>query len=268
MLWEELTAKNFPEKIRESSGVCILPIGVLEKHGDHMPLGTDMFFGQAICKKSAEIEKAIVFPYYFLGQIAEARHCPGCIAPSHRLIMDALLEMCDEIHRNGFKKIIICSSHGGNHFFLPFFLQEMPRLNRSYNVYSYYAGGLNDEQRKTIRDLTKFDDLGQHAGLTETAAIMHLRPDLIDMNVMNPKDSVKLGRLAKLKEKGVYSGFDWYADFPNHFAGDPSLATPELGKVVFDFACDNFVEVIRAVKADDESEKMIKEFNLAAQKPV
>jgi creatinine amidohydrolase len=266
MLWENLSAKNFMENVKASGEVCLLPIGVLEKHGDHLPVGTDMITGQAVCKKAAEIEKAVVFPYYFLGQIAEAKHYPGCIAASHRLIMDTLLEMCDEIHRNGFKKIIICSSHGGNHFFLPFFLQQMPGLNRPYNVYSYYISTLNNEQRKLIVDTAKYDDLGQHAGLTETATIMYLRPELVDMSVQNPKDSVSKDRLADLRSKSVYSGYNWYAEYPYHFAGDPSLATPELGKIYFDIVCENLAEVIRAVKADDVSEKLINEYNMAAKK--
>ena len=99
MLWEELTAKEFPDCVKESEGICVLPIGVLEKHGNHLPVGTDMYTGQAVCKKAAEMEKSIVFPYYFLGQIAEARHFPGCISASHRLLMGALREMCDEICR-------------------------------------------------------------------------------------------------------------------------------------------------------------------------
>jgi len=267
MLWEELSTKNFKKKIKESSGVCVLPIGVLEKHGDHLPLGTDMFIGQAVCKKAAEMEKAVVFPYYFLGQIAEARHYTGCIAASHKLIMNALLEMCDEIYRNGFNKIIIASSHGGNCHFLPFFLQEMPRLNRSYCAYSYFVHNLKNSQEKSICKLAKTKDMGYHAGLLETAIMMYLRPDLVDMKVQDASESVSKERLAKLREIKVFTGFNWYSEFPYHFAGDPSPATPEFGKVVFDIFCNNLAEVIHAVKSDNESGEMIKEYNKAGLNP-
>ena len=267
MLWEELTAKKYPLCVKECGSVCLLPIGVLEKHGNHLPLGTDMYTGQAVCKKAAEIEASIVFPYYFFGQISEARHYPGCIAASHRLMMDALLEMCDEIHRNGFKKIIIVSSHGGNSHFLPFFAQEMPRLDRNYNVYTYFIGHIKEEQRRAICDFAQTTDLGAHAGLSETAVIMHLRPDLVDMSAQDPMESRSLGRLAELRDKGVFTGFNWYAEYPYHFAGDPSLASAELGKMIFDMMCNNLAEIIRAVKEDEISEKMIREFSLAGQKP-
>ena len=283
MLWEELTAESFPKSIKESNGVCILPVGVLEKHGNHLPLGTDMIIGQAVCKKSAEIEKSVVFPYYFMGQIAEARHSPGCICASHRLIMDALLEMCDEIHRNGFNKIIIYSSHGGNLFFIPFFLQEMPRLNRLYNAYYYFLGNISKEQGQSLGEFVMTNNLlsqeqcktlnkimanDLHAGFIETSIMMYLRPELVDINIQDPKEGMSKKRLAEIRKNGIMTGFNWYAEYPYHFAGDHSFSTPELGKIIFDGVCENLVNVIRAVKDDNESEKLISECNLAGEKPV
>ena len=283
MLWEELSAKSFPKYVKDSNGVCILPIGVLEKHGNHLPLGTDMIIGQAVCKKSSEIEKSVVFPYYFMGQIAEARHSPGCICTSHRLIMDALLEMCDEIHRNGFKKIIIYSSHGGNLFFVPFFLQEMPRLNRSYNAYYYFLGNISKEQGQSLGEFVMTNNLlsqeqcktldkimanDLHAGFIETSIMMYLRPELVDINIQDPKEGMSKKRLAEIRKNGIMTGFNWYAEYPYHFAGDHSFSTPELGKIIFDGVCENLVNVIRTVKDDNESEKLISECNLAGEKPV
>ena len=77
VLWEELSAKEFETCVARSEGLCLLPIGVLEKHGDHLPLGTDMYIVTALAKKAAEQSYTVVFPYYFLGQIAEARHVKG-----------------------------------------------------------------------------------------------------------------------------------------------------------------------------------------------
>ena len=267
MLWEDLFADRFSASISDSKGVCILPVGCLEKHGDHLPLGTDMFIGRAVSAKAAEMETAVVFPYYFFGQIAEARHVPGTIAASHRLLMDTILEMCDEIHRNGFKKIILYSCHGGNWHFLPFFAQQMPSLDRSYNVYVYSVMNMKEEQTKTICKLAGTGDLGRHAGIAETSLIMYIRPDLVRMETVDTSQSKSLERLAQLQEKGVNTGFNWYSEYPWHFAGDPTGASAELGKTIFDMSCENLIEVIRAVKADDISEKLIREFALAGRNP-
>jgi creatinine amidohydrolase len=267
MLWEELTAKKFSKYIDECGSLCLLPLGVVEKHGDHLPLGTDMFVAQAVSKRAAEIEPAIVFPYYFLGQISIARHYKGCINPSHKLQMEALLEMCDEIGRNGFKKIIIVSSHGGNSNFLPYFHQEFPRLDREYGVYIYSTGYFRAEQRRAISEMAKADDLGAHAGLSETSVMMHIRPDLVDMASMKPEESKAQERLALLKNKGLFSAYNWYADYPYHFAGDPGNSTPETGKLVFDMKCDNLVDAIRTVITDDVSEKLIREYATRGKNP-
>jgi len=260
MLWENLTAPQFEKAVIETKGVCILPIGVLEKHGNHLPLGTDMFSVTSVCKAAAEQESAIVFPYYFLGQITEARHYPGTIAASHRLMMDTLLEMCDEISRNGLKKILIMSGHGGNGHFLPFFAQEMPRLDRDYCVYTGFIGNSKQEQRKKLAEAAGTEQFGYHAGLSETAMVMHLRPELVHMSDQDPTLGDSMNRTPKIQEANLFSGFGWYANFPYHFAGDPSKATPELGKMIFDFAVENTVEAIKAIKEDEVSPKLVSEY--------
>jgi creatinine amidohydrolase len=60
--WEELTADDFLHAIDLSKGTCILPIGILEKHGPHLPLGTDLLNVRYASLHAAEKEFAVVFP--------------------------------------------------------------------------------------------------------------------------------------------------------------------------------------------------------------
>jgi len=62
MLWENLREEEFDNAIKESKGLCILPVGCLEKHGQHLPVGTDVIHITEIAKRAAEIETAMVFP--------------------------------------------------------------------------------------------------------------------------------------------------------------------------------------------------------------
>ena len=259
MLWENLTAPMFKQAVQDT-GLCLLPIGVLEKHGNHLPLGTDMFAAREICISAAKKESAVVFPYYFMGQISEARHYPGTVAVSHRMMMDNLLAMCDEISRNGFKKILIVNSHGGNNSFLPFFTQEMPRLARDYCVYVCFAGRLSPKQNQKIKDAANVTDLGEHAGIKETSMMLHLRPELVHLDRQDPKEGEALNRLDKLQPHSVTTGFDWYANYPEHFAGDHTGSNAELGKMAFDMAVGNLVDTIKAVKEDDVSPLLVKEY--------
>lgn len=65
--WEELTASDFREGVRRSQGVCLLPFGILEKHGPHLPLGTDLLDVRYAALHAAEQEYGVVFPEYYFG---------------------------------------------------------------------------------------------------------------------------------------------------------------------------------------------------------
>ena len=57
-----------------SDGICLLPAGIMEKHGPHLPLSTDLILSREIASRTAALEYAIVFPEFYFGQIYEAKH--------------------------------------------------------------------------------------------------------------------------------------------------------------------------------------------------
>src|SRR6202047_1713366 len=122
--WEELSAADFRRAIEQSKGTCLLPFGILEKHGPHLPLGTDLLNVRYASLHAAEQQYALVFPEYYFGQIFEAKHEPGTIAYGRELQLKVLQETADEMARNGCKKILIVNGHGGNESLLPFFAQS------------------------------------------------------------------------------------------------------------------------------------------------
>src|SRR2546423_10707198 len=103
--WEELTASDFRNGIEKSQGTCLLPFGILEKHGPHLPLGTDLLNVRYLSLTAVAQEFAVVFPEYYFGQIFEAKHQPGTVAYSLQLQLQLLQETTDEMARNGCKKI-------------------------------------------------------------------------------------------------------------------------------------------------------------------
>ena len=72
--WDELTASDWPQAMERSAATCILPIGILEKHGPHAPIGSDLIHVREWSARATKKEYAVVFPDYFYGQIYEARH--------------------------------------------------------------------------------------------------------------------------------------------------------------------------------------------------
>src|SRR5438876_7029593 len=133
--WEELTAGDFVKATQRSQGTCVLPFGIIEKHGPHLPLGSDLIQARTAAVQGASQEFALVFPEYYFGQIFEAKHQPGTVAYSAKLQLELLQETADEMARNGCKKIIIANGHGGNNYLLPYFAQAQLEAPHDYVVY-------------------------------------------------------------------------------------------------------------------------------------
>jgi creatinine amidohydrolase len=258
--WEELTAGDFLHAIARSQGTCLLPFGIMEKHGPQLPIGTDLIDVRYAAIHAAEQEYALVFPAYYFGQISEARHEPGTVAYHRELQLELLQATTDEMARNGCKKIIIVNGHGGNESLLPYFAQTQLDEPHDYVVYVQWGGNSNHEN-----PLHK-DPVDMHAGQSETSNVMTSRPDLVHMDRVGQESGADLKRL-HLPDT-VYTGIWWYARFPNHYAGDASTASKGLGQEDMKNWISTIVGAIRAVKADDESLKLQNEFYEKSKHPL
>jgi creatinine amidohydrolase len=255
--WDELTASDWPKALKESAYTAILPIGVLEKHGPHAPIGSDLIHVREYAARATKREYAVVFPDYFYGQIYEARHQPGTFALPSRLIWELLDATCDEIARNEFKKIVIVNGHGGNPNFLRFFVQSQLERKRDYVVY-FWDPAPDPVLTEKVNKTRKSDPAGdQHAGERETSTLLYLRPDLVKMDRAAAESGANQKRLAV---PDVYTGIWWYASYPNHYAGEGDKATRELGELVTEGRLTQLVNALRAVKADTQAPAMQKEF--------
>ena len=252
--WEELTAADFREGIQRSQGTCVLPFGILEKHGPHLPIGTDLLDVRYAALHAAEQEYAIVFPEYYFGQIAEARHEPGTMAYSRELQLALLQETTDEMARNGCKKIMIVNGHGGNEHLLPYFAQTQLDKPHDYVVYVFDKRE-PDSGGPAKRSKEKYD---WHAGEDETSKMMVARPDTVHVDRAQSESGADQAR-QKIPED-LYTGIWWYTRFPNHYSGDGSAATKELGEFQMNWWIGAIVQSIKAIKTDDVSLKLQKEF--------
>lgn len=260
MQWENLTAPDFAAAVKETQGVCLLPLACIEKHGDHLPLGTDLFIGMEMARRAAEIESAIVFPPFYLTQILEARHQPGTIAIGAHLMLTLLEAVCDEIGRNGLNKIILVVSHGGNRFLASFFLQSLLETRKDYIVYlaqTFWDPGFID-----LRDKLLESEFDYHGGEMETSMILTTHPALVKMDQVNERSGKRLGRLQHLAglQSGQETPISWYANFPDHYAGDALPATAIKGEQFLDHLARRLVDAIRAVKADRVAPTLYQEF--------
>ena len=262
MNWENLTAEDFREFIKVSKGVAIIPYGCLEKHGYHLPLGTDMFIAKNLAEQACKIEEALVVPIAPYGIISEATHTYGCLSISSHLQYEILEELCDELARNGYHKIIIINGHGGGTNFLKYFAQSRLEKPHDYVVCIYNAHNRSEEQDQKFLAVNGPMDGSGHADVKESSEICYLHPELVHLDRIDqsPEQVYELGRLNNFANVGLYSAIGWYADHPHHIAGNPIKATAEKGKILTDIYVENLAKAIKAFKEDDTAIKLTKEF--------
>jgi creatinine amidohydrolase len=255
--WDELTASDWNNALTKSNKTCILPIGILEKHGPHVPIGSDLIRVREYASRATQQEYAVVFPDYFYGQINEAKHQPGVFALPERTVWDLLENTCDEIARNGFNKIIIVNGHGGNPELISYFIQTRLEKERNYAVY-FFQPSSDSAFNKQVAALRRSDPRGdQHAGERETSEVMYFRPELVQLDSAKNESGKNQDRLSI---PNVYTAIWWYADYPNHYAGEGDKATVAFGKLVAEHTISQLVDAIKAVKSDDKTLMLQKEF--------
>jgi creatinine amidohydrolase len=258
--WEELTASDFRDAIHQAKGTCILPFGILEKHGPHLPLGTDLLNVRYAALHAADREYAVVFPEYYFGQIFEAKQEPGTVAYSRGLQLNLLQETTDEMARNGCKKIVIVNGHGGNESLLPYFAQT--QLDKPHDYVVYIQWGKELPKGGPVRK----DHLDMHAGEGETSTMIISHPDLVHLDRAASESGADQNRVHLPDD--LYTGIWWYAKFPDHYSGDASTANKELGQFMMNSWIDAIDEALRAVKADDQSLKLQTEFYEKSSHPL
>ena len=255
--WDELTAADWPKALEKSSRTCILPIGILEKHGPHAPIGSDLIHVREWAARATKKEYAVVFPDYFYGQINEARHQPGTFSLPTHLVMELLDSTCSEIARNGFNKIVIINGHGGNPNLIRYFIQAQLERRRDYAVY-FFEPTTDSSVNEKIRKIRKSDPAtDQHAGERETSTLLYLRPDLVKINTAKDESGENLRRLFI---PNVYTAIWWYSNYPNHYAGEGARASKELGQVVTENTIDLLIKSLKAIKADTKTIELQNEF--------
>jgi creatinine amidohydrolase len=272
MLWEELREEEFASAIEKSSKLCVLPIGCTEMHGQHLPVGTDSFEVTHVCVEASKREEVVVFPTIRFGNVPFLTSWRGSVRLTVELMQQLLKELCSEIARNGFKKILIVNGHGGNHALLGNFVSStqhdmkdyvvLYRSDFEYGIYSLAADlredkefpALTKEDVDNILDFTANNGIMGHGGVDETSTTMAIRPDLVKLDRMYQVDGMPTHLSDYLRPAGVHNSAAsfWYVEQPNHYRGShPEWANERIGNVLFERRIEMQAEACRLLKMDD-----------------
>ena len=234
MRWIDIKSDEFPAAVEACNGVCVIPIGCVEAHGTHMPLGCDTIATAEYARRAAEVSPVCVFPEMYFGEKSGAGEFPGTIIFPTRLIWDILEQCCSEIARNGFKKIVLLNGHGGNTQMLQSFTRYILQKKTDYLVYCAFSHlippqnilaeiekypYLTQEDIAVLQSYVDEKELDGHGGFTETGALYDVCPELIDLNKWGTVSGETCHRMDAFDEADVYSPFTWMANFPNSLDG-------------------------------------------------
>ena len=271
--WLYTTSENFPALVEASKDVCLLPIGCVEKHGLHLPLGTDVFEASEISYKATQLETACLFPDFAFGDVPGGPAMPaGSISMPVALEMELLETLCDQIGRNGFKKILICNGHGGNASWLNAYMRKLGNSKRDFVMAVFdiglmvphnFARLIRDNGSGYFPELTKEDEelllkqhaegmLAGHAGMGEVSLMMGIDPSTYHPEALGVESGIPTGRSGLYKKHGLkLADGGWDIEVPNAFYGDDPYGTNErIGRAAVRFEVERLAKAIKFYKED------------------
>lgn len=267
MEWLKLTAPALRKQVKTGNAVAVLPLGSIEKHGEHLPIGTDTLNVEYIAREACRQAGAIMLPPMAYTMVHEMKASLGAISLSAATFLKVLEEVCDDVSRNGIKKILLLNGHGGNGHLSMTFLQDLPGKNKDYVAYYLFLTScLSAKDRELIKSSSKAAHPGGHADDVETDVTLAHYPDLVDRKAIS-KDP-KAGTSGKDFDLGnAQPHVWWYAEYPDSLSGDPRFPSAQRGETISNLIIAGLVETIRKIKADKKVAQRSARFEAEAHDP-
>jgi creatinine amidohydrolase len=234
VLMEEMTWPEIKEAMQAGKTTALLACGASEQHGPHLPTGTDTYLGTAIAERAARIAgNALVAPTLRPGLSEHHMHFPGSFTLRIETFVALLEDYCESLARQGFERIVIFPSHGGNSDVMRAYGPTLARAQQGRCEVVVRAG----------TDLQKMFDLlaargvgmgaaGVHAGYAETSEMLECQPHLVRMDAAVPgrcdEDFYKAENIGRSQMQSFLEGIQTQS--PNGVLGDPTGATAEAGR--------------------------------------
>lgn len=252
--WADLTTDAIAALPRERC-VAILPVGAVEQHGPHLPLGTDTIIAEGIV--AAALDRlgddlpVVVLPTQAIGASSEHGDFHGTLSHEAETLIAAWSEIGATLCRNGIMRLVIFNAHGGQPQIVDIVAQRLRSRNGMLVVRGNYMTW------PLPHGLVDADEVahGHHGGMLETAIMLALRPDLVAMEHACSFDSSArqlAGRHTRFGHDGRL-GFAWQAQDlnPAGVVGDAAAATAELGRQLIGHHAARLAELIGDAAAFD-----------------
>jgi creatinine amidohydrolase len=212
--------------------VALWPVGAIEPHGPHAPLGTDTLISVGMCERAAaRLQDAVVLPPLPFGVTRYGAAFAGAIGISEQTLRAMVLDVAESVAANGFRRLVIVNNH-----FEP---EQVATLRAAADE----AGALYLDlvRRRNAQRLTdEFRRGSCHAGRYETSLVLADAPDLVETTQLPPTEVDMPAAIAAGRTDFLAMGMD------RAYCGAPAEATAEEGRATFETLTDMLVELVRA----------------------
>ena len=235
-----------------ADAIFVQPLGAIEQHGPHLPLNTDEVIATAVAETALASAPSNLnlwlLPTLSYTKSNEHAWAPGTVWLSPTTLLAVLDDIGRSIARTQARKIVFLNGHGGNSALLNVANREL-RLHHGLQTFTTHPSIPPDQGGASAASEL---GMGVHGGTDETAVMLHLRPDLVDMSKAVRRIPEKIAENRYVRFGGTVS-FGWLSNdfFPEGHIGDPTGATAELGAQMFSTAVETLGEVLGEVSRFD-----------------
>ena len=245
----DLTGPQVAQRLTERT-ILVQPLGAIEQHGPHLPLSTDSVVASAVAEAAvAEVGEELdvwLLPTLEYTKSNEHAWSPGTVWLGATTLLAVLDDLGRCIATTPAKRLVFLNGHGGNSALLNVANREL-RLAHGLLTFLAHPGVPPDQGGASPADEL---GMGVHGGTDETSIMLHLAPHLVHMSLAERRVPEAIARNTYVRFGGRVS-FGWMSNdfFPDGYIGDPTAATPELGKQLFEGAVRGFCEALREISA-------------------
>lgn len=242
-VWNELSWPRIRECAQRGFPV-VVPIGVIEQHGHHLPLDTDAFIAQEIAREAARRDPEIlVGPTVPFGFTPSNKNFPGSISLTAATWTALIREVVRSVARHGFTRIALFNGHGGQVALSRATVSVLQDEEGIRVAALNWFGLVNEDMARLFPDEKMPGGRVGHAGAVETSLNLHLRPELsaqgslvTHLGPQMPEFVRKVGGYVQTPREDLS---------PSGVMGDPNLASAEKGAELFELAVERLCEFVR-----------------------
>lgn len=256
LLYEKLSWPEIAQAAREDKFI-IVPAGMIEDHGPHLPVDTDLLIARAVCERTAELMngEALVAPPIVTGYSPHHMDTAGTLTIQWDTFIKHTKDILEALIHHGFRFILVVNGHGSNAPCLELACRLAMVDNDHSRVAftSWWQMSSVVELAKEIRE----SDITSHACEAETSLYLAICPEFVDMSKA-PKDisfpiqphffTDLLGEPRHPHKNRVSMVEYWSTMTRTGAVGDATVSTAEKGRKFLEAAATELREVLREMK--------------------